>query len=261
MKSKMKNHMHATKETLIQQLSGMGLKPTDSVMLHSSMKAIGNVDGGADTVVDAFMDYLSQGLFMTPTHTWRQMGPDHDLFDPATEPSCVGIITNVFMKRPGVVRSLHPTHSIAAWGKGAGDYINGDECFCTPCDPRGCFGRLRDIGAKILLAGVTHVKNTYIHSIEESFDVPQRFTSEPVLFRVLMPDGSIRKVSMYRHYNPIMAHISESFDKLKDLYFQEGVAVPATLGDAQCILCDAAGLFEVTGRILSRDPYFFIEQC
>lgn len=252
--------MQATKETLKQQLAAMGLKPTDSVMLHSSMKAIGNVEGGADTVVDAFMEYFSEGLFMTPTHTWKQMGPDHDLFDPAVEPSCVGIITNIFMKRPGVVRSLHPTHSIAAWGRDAHDYVKGDECFSTPCDPRGCFGRLRDIGAKILLCGVTHVKNTYIHSIEESFDVPQRFTAEAVPFRVVMPDGSIRDVRMYRHYNPIMAHISESFDKLKDLYFQEGVAVPATLGDAECILCDAAGLYEVTGRILSRDPYFFIER-
>ena len=32
----------------------------------------------------------------------------------------MGLLTNMFMKRPGVVRSLHPTHSIAAIGKGIG---------------------------------------------------------------------------------------------------------------------------------------------
>ena len=47
-----------TKQDLIQCLKDMGLKSTDAIMVHSSMKAIGEVEGGADTVVDAFMEYL-----------------------------------------------------------------------------------------------------------------------------------------------------------------------------------------------------------
>lgn len=31
---------------------------------------------------------------------------------PDTEEACVGLLTNLFRKRPGVVRSLHPTHSM-----------------------------------------------------------------------------------------------------------------------------------------------------
>lgn len=248
-----------TKEQLVRQLSEMGLLPSDSVMVHSSMKAIGPVEGGADTVVDAFMQYFSEGLFMTPTHTWKQMGASYNVFDPLTEPGCVGIIPNIFFRRAGVHRSLHPTHSIAAYGPGAEEYVKGDENFDTPCNPRGCFGRLRDIDARILLIGVTHIKNTYIHSIEESMDVPERFTAEPVLFKVKMPDGSLREVSMYRHYNVRMAHISESFDKLKDLYFECGAARKAVFGDAECILCDARGLFDVTTAVLKEKPDYFIE--
>lgn len=236
----------------------MGLKPTDRVMLHSSMKAIGNVEGGADAVVDAFMEYFSEGLFMAPTHTWKQMNAEYNVFDPETEPGCVGIIPNIFLKRPGVYRSLHPTHSIAAFGKAASEYVKGEENFHTPCDPKGCFGRLRDIDAKILLVGVTHIKNTYIHSIEESADVPERFTSEPVLFKVKMPDGSLKDVPMYRHYNWKMAHISESFDKLKDHYFQTGAAKTVKLGDAGCILCSARALYNATMPILQKQPDFFI---
>ena len=44
-----------TKQDLIQCLKDMGLKSTDAIMVHSSMKAIGEVEGGADTVVDAFI--------------------------------------------------------------------------------------------------------------------------------------------------------------------------------------------------------------
>ena len=105
-----------TKKDLLSDLHNMGLQSTDAVMVHSSMKSIGEVEGGADTVVDAFMEYFGEGLFMTPTHTWAQMSSSYSMFDPETEPACVGIIPNIFRKREGVVRSLHPTHSIAAYG-------------------------------------------------------------------------------------------------------------------------------------------------
>lgn len=247
-----------TKELLTQQLKDMGISSDDALMLHSSMKAIGEVAGGADTVLDAFMEYLSAGLFMTPTHTWRQMSADYCVFDPSLEPSCVGILSDLFWRRPGVYRSLHPTHSIAACGKGAAEYVQGEEFLHTPCDPSGCFGRLKDIRAKILLVGVTHVKNTYIHSIEESFDVKERLTEEPVLFYVVRPDGTRIPVPMHRHYNSTTAHISEAFDLLKDYYFETGAAKGVRFGDADCILCEAEKLFDATAAVLKDKPDFFI---
>ena len=36
-----------TKKELQKQLSDMGLQPTDTLLMHSSMKAIGEVEGGA----------------------------------------------------------------------------------------------------------------------------------------------------------------------------------------------------------------------
>ena len=92
-----------TKQDLAAQLQSMGILHTDAVMVHSSMKAVGEVEGGAETVIDVFLEYLRDGLFMTPAHTWAQMGEAHSYFDPKTEPACVGIIPNLFLKRSGVV--------------------------------------------------------------------------------------------------------------------------------------------------------------
>lgn len=249
-----------TKEFLLQQLRAMGIKPSDNLLVHSSMKSLGQVQGGADTVLDALMEAVSDGLLILPTHTWKQMSAEYNFFDPETEPVCVGILPELFRKRPGVVRSLHPTHSIAVYGKGAKDYIKGEEHCTTPCPPEGCWGRLKDINAKILLLGVTHTRNTYIHSIEESFDIPERFTDRPTRFQVKMPDGSVKDVDMYRHYNRINPHISEEFDKMKEGYEKTGAARQVSLGDAGCILCEATKLFEVTGRILKKEPNCFIEK-
>lgn len=252
--------MTYTKEDLLRQLQEMGLTHSDKVMVHSSMKSIGDVSGGADTVIDAFLEYLSEGLFMTPAHTWAQMSAEHSLYDPAREPACVGIIPNLFLKREGTYRSLHPTHSVAANGVGAEEYVQGEEQATTPCHVGGCWDRLRKVGARILLVGVTHARNTFIHSVEEVLDVPERFTKEPVALQILMPDGSVREVSMYRHYNRHTAHISESFDKLAEAYLYNGAAKRVKFGDADCLLCDADKVFRVTEQVLSHEINCIIDR-
>ncbi len=252
--------MTYTKDILKEQLKQMGLVGNEAIMVHSSMKAIGDVEGGADTVVDVFMEFFEEGLFMTPTHTWKQMSEEYNVFDPVTEPGCVGIIPNIFMKREGVVRSLHPTHSIAAYGKEARKFVIGEEKMTTPCGVGGCWDRLREVNAKILLVGVNHVKNTFIHSVEEVFDVPERFTDKPTLFKIKMPNGELREVNMYRHYNRTTDHISESFEKMGAGYLETGAATKAQLGDARCLLCDANKLFDVTAKILKKEINCFIER-
>lgn len=249
-----------TKEDLKQHLQQMGLTGTETIMIHSSMKAIGEVEGGADTVIDALMEYFQKGLLLLPTHTWKQMSEEYCVFDPQTEPACVGIIPNLFMKREGVVRSLHPTHSIAAFGVRAAQYIQGEEAVMTPCAPNGCWGRLLEEEAKILLIGVTHTRNTFIHGIEEMWDVPQRLTAQPVLFQIKMPDGSLKPAPVHRHYNPYTDHISEEYDKMLDGYFRTEAARKVQFGNAPCILCDAQRLYEVTGRILKQELNCFIDR-
>lgn len=241
-----------TKQELKDMIKEMDIEPTDTVFIHSSMKSIGEVVGGADTVLDSFMEYLADGLLILPTHTWASMSETHNMFDPNEEPSCVGILTNLFMKREGVVRSLHPTHSVAAYGKDSKEYIKGEEEVSTPCAVGGCYDRLRDRKAKILLLGVNHIRNTFIHGVEEVLQVPERFTEKPVLFKIVMPDGSLKESYVYRHYNKTTAHISEKYTKLEQAFYDNNVAKQAKYGDATCILCATNGIYEVTKKVLSH---------
>lgn len=61
--------MH-TKESLKKQLAAMGLTGEETILIHSSMKAIGETQKGADTVLDALMEFFEKGLLLLPTHTW-----------------------------------------------------------------------------------------------------------------------------------------------------------------------------------------------
>ena len=66
-----------TKEELKQQLQNAGFTGKETILIHSSMKAIGEVEGGADTVLDAWMEYFAEGLLLLPTHTWANVNPEH----------------------------------------------------------------------------------------------------------------------------------------------------------------------------------------
>ena len=179
-----------TKAELKQQLQNAGLTGKETILIHSSMKAIGEVESGADTVLDAWMEYFADGLLLLPTHTWANVNAEHPVYDYRSTPSCVGLLTNLFRLRAGVVRSLHPTHSLAGFGKGAAEYLAGEDENNTPCTPGGAYDRLKDCGGKILLVGVGHERNTYIHSVEEVLNVPNRLAFDD-------PAGRKQKESIY----------------------------------------------------------------
>lgn len=246
--------MMYTKNDLKEQLAAMGLNGDETILIHSSMKAVGQVDGGADTVLDAWSEFFADGLLLLPTHTWKTVNAANPVYNPESTPSCVGLLTNMFMKRDGVVRSLHPTHSMAGLGRNAAEYLAGEEYCNTPCTPGGCYDRLKDCGGKILLVGVGHERNTYIHSVEEVLNVPNRLSDKPMKLQIVMPDGESRTVYVRKHYNASQPHISEDFVKLNQAFLDCGAARQVKFGDADCLLCDARRIFEVVRHVIAPDP-------
>ena len=154
--------MAYTKADLKHDLAAMGLTGTETILIHSSMKSIGPVEGGADTVLDAWMEFFAEGLLLLPTNTWRFINEENRVFDVRRSPCCVGILPELFRQRPGVLRSLHPTHSMAAYGKGVAAYLEGELDANTPCTPGGCYDRLRAAHGKVLLLG-GHPRPQYLY--------------------------------------------------------------------------------------------------
>lgn len=251
--------MAYTREDIKRQLKGMGLRADNTVLVHSSMKSIGEVDGRADAVLDAFIEYFSDGLLVFPTHTWRQINDEYNVFNPTTEPACVGILPNLFMKRPGVVRSWHPTHSVAAIGRGAEEYVKGEEQWDTPCSRGGCYGRLYDLGAKILFVGCSLKTNTTIHGVEEWNGIPNRLTETHQLLKIRTPDGRLIDRPSRRHYHP-SGDISQSHDKIEEALLKTGIAWVGRIGDAKTYVCDARPMVDLVSSLLKRNRDLFVDR-
>ena len=250
-----------TKEDLARQIRALNIDAAGTLLIHSSLKSLGPVEGGADAVLDAFGEHMREGLLVLPTHTWRQMSPAYTVFDVVNEPSCVGLLTNRFRTRPGVIRSWHPTHSVAALGRDAAAYTAGEENTRTPCPRDGCWGKLYDRRAVILFLGCSLKSNTFLHGVEEWCGVTNRLAKEPQTFTVITPAGKRLTVPQYRHHTEPELDVSDHYDKMEPVFLREGAIRYASLGDAPCILGDAKAMADITTRYLEDNEQLFADDA
>ena len=187
-----------TKEAIHTFLRENGIREADTVLIHTSMRALGPVEGGCDGLIDSFRSYLTDGLFLVPTHTWHNVSAKQPIYDVRTTAPCIGALPTVAAFRRDGVRSLHPTHSVAAFGKRARSFVAGEETATSPCPVGGVWARLYDEDATILLLGVGLNRNTYIHAVDEMLALPDRLMP-PVPLTVIDYDGTEYSLLFQKH--------------------------------------------------------------
>jgi aminoglycoside 3-N-acetyltransferase len=242
-----------TKQDLLDHLKDLGIDGNGTLLVHSSMKSIGQVEGGAETVLDSLSEYMKNGLLVFPTHTWSYINADNPRFHVNESPSCVGLLTELFWKLPGVVRSWHPTHSVAAMGKRAREFVGGNEKFDTPCARESSWGKLLDQKATILLIGVGLTRCTYIHGVEEWVDIPGRLTDHHEQLYTVLPDKTEILVPQRRH----IGHTSEKYERVEEIFLTNQVMYKGHFGDANVRVCDTEKMTDLLYHILKEDPEMF----
>ena len=237
-----------TKKEIKRSLQLMGIVPGDTLLLHSALTAIGKVDGGADTVIDAFLEAIGEEgtLVMSTLTGW--FAP----FDAATSPSAVGYLSEVFRKRPGVLRSLHPVHSVCAYGKNAAFITEGHEHCKTGCGEGTPYLKIRDLGGKALLLGVDMDRNTVMHSLEEAIDAKYLRTLDIVAPTYL--ENYQNRTFTLEKFPP--GH--RDFIMITPYLRRAGVMTEGKIGNAVTKCIDMKGLFDVVMPMLEQDPLLFI---
>lgn len=244
------------KKDILSLLRQCGIQPTDTVLIHSGLRAIGPMEGNAEGLLEVLTDYLSEGLLIFPTHTWAFITQDYAVFDADKTPSCVGTLSNIARKTPGFLRSMHPTHSVCACGTRAKWYVDHDLTASTPVGVKNCFGILADLDAKILFLGAPLSKNTFIHSIEEEMNVPDRFTPHIYHFLSQSKTQSL-EYTMPRHYSTLSAHISEHYEKLLPIFLKKKIAKEFLFGNAISYMVYAKTCHTLVRDILTKDLHAF----
>ncbi len=239
-------------------LGKLGLRRGGMALVHSSLKSLGRVDGGPDAAIDALHDALGpDGLLVFPSF---QKGGEHKLlregvaFDVRSTPTGQGLLPETFRRRADVIRSLSPTHCLAARGPGADEFLAGHEKCEVSVGHGTPFEKIVERGGQILLLGVTHACNTMLHYVENTSGAP---TVSRELFTptVIDADGRPHTVPTYPH----MPGLRRRYERVETELMAAGIQANGRVGLADARLIDARAMARQLGARVRADPLYLID--
>lgn len=238
-----------SKEQIVEGLRALGLPQGGILLVHTSLSSLGQVEGGAETVIEALLEALGpQGTLLMPTHPAR----DGRTFDVSTIPSDMGIVSETFRLWPGVLRSRHPYHPVAAFGARAGEMLRDHELSAVPDGPDTPYGRMITQGGWVLLFGCDLDTLTLLHTVEAELDLPYLRELE---MKYVDAQGSVQRLQIKRcpgeHRGGVL-----KFDRM---FRQEGAMTVERIGGAVCRLLSAPKAAAIMRREMARDPFFALD--
>ncbi|MCA9958115.1 MAG: AAC(3) family N-acetyltransferase [Anaerolineales bacterium] len=225
-----------TTQTLVNDLKNLGVQTGQTLLVHTSMKALGkHVLGDAPAVVDALMEVITpEGTLVMPTNStnntdpatwgrnpftpeqWDTIRAEMPPYRPEITPSNrMGMINECFRTYPGVRRSSHPAFSFAAWGKHAA-FVTANQSLNNSVAEQSPVGRVYELDGWILLMGVGYERNTSLHLADYWADYP--FKEREDNGSAMLVNGRCQWVTYYDEAVGMdnFAAIGESFERETD---------------------------------------------
>lgn len=179
-------------------LHDLGFTPGAMVMVHSAFSLVKRrvPNMTPETLIKQMQELLgSEGTLLMPTFAFRgrqsHYVETHTHFDVQHTPSSVGVLTEVFRKTPGVIRSYHPTHSVAAWGRHAKDILSTHH-LGTTFGVTSPFYRMREYDGLVVGLGRRYrYAFTITHVPEELNPRSREIAFDPRPRRMIVVDGDV----------------------------------------------------------------------
>lgn len=243
---------------IIEDLKKLGIQDNDTILVHSSYNALkGNeeIEDGPQAVIDALMQTVSEGTLMLPTLSYIDVTVDHRYFDVNETPSCVGILPEIMRHNPSVYRSIHPTHSVAIWGKDAQMIAEQHLLDFSPVGVMSPFHELKRRHGKIVMLGCGLRCITAMHGVEEMV-VPDYLYRGSFDYEIVLANGDCIKKDILRHD---FKGYEQRYDRILDVLDESDYRVGHVL-NATCYVLDADAVFKKALMKYREDPHYFVDE-
>jgi aminoglycoside 3-N-acetyltransferase len=242
--------------SILARLTGGG---SEILFVHASLSSCGRFTAGPDDVLRGLGDLCDTVAF--PTHTYCYpssrdgAGP---IFNPEKTPSKTGLLTEVFRMKPGSLRSIHATHSLAASGPLAEEICSDHYQQGTPCGAGTPYVRLVQRRAAVLLFGVTFDSYTLFHTAEDASG--SEFAYEfGMSDRLRVADEHGRQHDCWSRRQ---SRAPRRFKEVGDLLESAGLVRRLTLGRADLLyVSDCSLAHELLVERLKKTPDFLHRSC
>ena len=230
----------------------LGVQEGDTLLVHSSYKSFGEVDGGPQTVIRALEAALGpEGTLIMPTFNFDfNKGVPWDV---RTTPSRMGVLTELVRKDPRAKRVFHPFYSFAILGRRA--EMLGSLRYKSSYERNSVFGKLRDLDGKIMVVGLSYNDSmTFFHHIEQMEGVDYRFLKQ-FTGEVTDENGHTYTDTFEMLVRDVDRGVMTMVDPMGKLMEGAGVIKSARIGEADVRLMKANEVYEFTAREMKRDPH------
>ena len=244
-------------ETIASDILSCGLKKGSTVLVHCSLRSLG-IENAAESLLEGLLLALGEaGTLLVPALSFSTVSAAQNFFDIKTTPSCVGGFTEYFRTQPGVIRSLHPTHSVCGIGKNTKEILSKHHLDNTPCGPESPFAKVRDLGGKIVFIGCGTKSNTSMHGVEETLNpYPPYLFSKSIRYIVKDMDGRTSEYDCLRHgFNGF----AQRYDRIEPLLSSSEISKGKVL-NADIVIMDAAAVWSKGLDALQKDNLSFVEK-
>ncbi|HPG39651.1 MAG TPA: AAC(3) family N-acetyltransferase [bacterium] len=252
----MSNYKAGVIKQISDELLQAGVRRGGVLLVHSSLKSLGKVPGGAETVICGLLEALGpDGTLLMPALSYEKVNRDDPVFNITKAPVCIGAIPEYFRKRSDTIRSMHPTHSICGVGKKAQKILEKHINDSTPCGPNSPFRQLRDLQGQILMLGCGLKPNTSMHAIEELVEPEYLFG-----FRCwyTLVDASGNRVD--KAYLPHdFRGWEQRYDRVANILTGNELKTGKVL-EATVHIIEATALWKKAYEELQKNPLYFVDK-
>lgn len=243
-------------DKLVLNFRELGIHKGDVLLVHSSYKSFGGVDGGPQTVIESLKHILSEeGTLIVPTFNYDFC--DGEPYDVKKTPSKMGVISELIRNDSNSKRSLDPVFSFAIFGKYR-DYLANLTCHHS-FGPDSIFAKLRELDAKIMIIGLTYNESvTFFHHIEETQGCDYRYFKE---FKGTIIDhsGTKKEKEIVLFVRDIEKGVQNNVNIMGEIMEREGIVKKKKIGKSDIKLMKANDVYQRTVEEIKENPHILIK--
>ena len=240
-----------THKELLDGFRQTSVKEGATIIVHTSYKSLGGVEGGVDTVIDVMRELVgAKGTVMFPAFNFQSWTEIH-YFDVMETPSKMGMITEVARLRPDAKRTPHPIYSFSVLGARADEFSKADDV--EAYGPNSAFALFHKLNATLISIGLDF-NNTFSmhHYIEYNVGCDYRHVKEFAgVYMGYDRKPQVKKYSMFvRNNDRVKTYIVPGMNEL----LAAGIIKEVQVGAAKVHFATANDFFDNMSVIVREHP-------
>lgn len=248
---------------LREALASFGIVKGDTLLLHSGFSRFSGFSGGPEDIIAVMRSLIGdEGNLMMMSMPYggssRRYADSRQVFDVSKTPSALGMISESFRRRDGVLRSANPLHPILAEGPLAKWIVSDHELLQHSCGRRSPLARFRKLDGKVAFFDASFRSLTFVHLVEDMHKEQLPVTlyeTEPACISMRLANGET--IASRQFLFSAQARERRSFENIENTLVANDKLWRKKIGNTQLIFTTARDVVSAADELMTNKIGFY----